>query len=267
MNSTLNDSILPNMWDVSKEPFAPIDDVFQKWSDIVVPIYVEHMRARNAMNGLGSSFIVQSAGRYFLVTALHVAEDARRFSFHFANMNGAGIDIGGLSFVVSEPHDLAIAELTHDWLNAHEIKCLKAVPIAEKDKTWIKPNLFLLLGYPGSKNKLSIAFGKLDRHILSITAELKEANFAKTKVVDATQFDYDHKTTINSQLINLGGKPALQGMSGGPALQIVYKKSMGTIHLSVQLAGVLSEWRKANRSVVATSAQSVRNLLRTYYDA
>ncbi len=120
------------------------------------------------------------------------------------------------------------------------------------------------MGYPGTKNRLDARRGKVDRSLYSITVLRSARADIETEVVNPIFLDYDHKVVLSDRGERLGNQPDLQGMSGGPLFQVTTTTgSLGEVRFGVVCVGVLSEWKRAERIIVATPIEAVIDLIET----
>jgi hypothetical protein len=254
-------------WNQSEAPFEPIDQAVKVWEPVVVPIFVNSKKSSQAVDGVGTAYLITTGPNLYLVTALHVLETANKSTYKIANIQGKAVSLGGLSFKISKQCDVAVAHLSNAWLTKAGLgeDAIKALPLIT-DTSWSATGIFLLLGYPAKKNEIDGRYGKLTRYLFSITATGAEGKSVATKVKNPIFFEYDHKNAVNSQLVNLGEKAAMYGMSGGPALELLKKHRNGEFVFSVSCAGVLCDWFKATKTVVASSMANVKQLITRYED-
>lgn len=227
-----------------------IEQAIAAWSDIVVPIFVESEKTDRAANGLGSAYLCAEGNRMFLVTALHVVTDANKSKLQVANINGKGVDLGGLPFHVLESHDVAVAELREEWIQSQGITSIKAAPIGRDLSNWRRTGIYVAIGYPGTKNRLDMRYKKVDRHCYSISLTPLDRGAINTPIQDALFFSYDHKNVINNAGVKLGQQPDLYGMSGGPCLELLLSSASAPSY-SFCPVGVLTEWHEKERAIVA----------------
>lgn len=234
----------------TQEMFEVIEQAIAAWSDIVVPIFVDSEKTNQAANGLGSAYLCAEGDRKFLVTALHVVTDANKSKLQVANINGKGVDLGGLPFHVMESHDVAVAELREEWIQSKGITSIKAAPVGRNLFGWRRTGIYVAIGYPGTKNRLDMRYGKVDRYCHSISLKALNPCSINTPIQDALCFSYDHKKVINSAGEQLGPQPDLYGMSGGPCLELLSSEGPHPTY-SFDPVGVLTEWHQKERAIVA----------------
>lgn len=255
---------LQHIWDPQQDPFGPIDRLVALWGDVVVPIFVENPKSELAVDALGSAFLLIDQDVLYLVTALHVMQDAKSCVHQVGNFAGKAAHLGGLRFRTSPDHDVAVAHLSNEWLQRAGLERLKALP-ATKSGEWHETEVHLLWGYPGTKNRLDQRFGLVDRQMLSISTEFSPTSSVKTGIMDALCISYDHKNVIDSAGEKLGPQPALQGMSGGPLIHVLKRRvSPLEEQFSLRCDGVLCEWHKRDRIVVASQMAAVTKLIRDH---
>lgn len=227
----------------------------------VVPIFVENPKSQLAVDGLCSAFLLMDGDALYLVTALHVLQDAKRFDHPVGNFAGKAAHLGGLKFRTSRDHDVAVAHLSREWLQSAGLERLKALPAIETSD-WQGTEVHLLWGYPGTKNRLDKRFDRVDRQMLSISTERSFTSSVKTAITDAIHISYDHKNVINSSQEKLGLQPALQGMSGGPLIHVLKRQlSPREERFSARCEGVLCEGHQRQRIVVASPISAVKDLI------
>lgn len=250
------------IFNIEQDPFGPIDKLTELWGDVVVPIYVDNPKSELAVDGLGSAFLYTDRGALYLVTALHVVQNANLFAHQVGVFAGKAAHLGGLTFSKSPAHDVVVAHLSNEWLQGAGLERLKALPAAHSDE-WQESGVHLLWGYPETKNRLDQRFGRVNRQMLSITTEHLLTSSVKTKIKDAICISYNHKNVVNSAQEKLGPQPALQGMSGGPLIHVLTRRvSLSEVRFNVRCDGVLCEWHKTARAVVASPLAAVKKLIR-----
>jgi hypothetical protein len=87
------------------------------------------------------------------------------------------------------------------------------------------------------------AWGKIDRQLLSLTAELAPTGtLVPTEIRNPVLFAYEPKVQVDSLLNRIGPPPALQGMSGGPTLELrATRLSEEEFRFHPRLSGVAAE--------------------------
>lgn len=252
--------------DQKNQIFTLVDVAISTWGPVVVPIYGNVKRSGNDLDAVGSAFLVSTGLRLYLVTALHVLHDIqKKFGpYVVANISGKGVSLAGVAFEISNHYDVAVAHLSDEWLAAAGLESgtLKAFPM-RTNLNWSPTGLFLLLGYPATKNLIKGLYGKTNRHLYSISTSQVDGKSVSTQVENPLIFDYDHENVVNSEQKKLGPQPNLRGMSGGPALQLLADPA-DSRRFSVSCEGVLSEWPWRDRAVVASSMANVCELISRY---
>ena len=227
------------------------------WANITVPLYASIPNTLSDYAVFGSGFLVTYEDRRYLVTAKHVVDEIQRAGLVGINVAGKGAVADNLIFKVSKRHDLAIAQITNYWIRNNKLSKVVCIPLV-REESWSRTEVFLLAGYPASRNRLQPAYDKTDLRYFCISA-LPHSKEISSSIVDSISFGYDEKKIVNSALINPGGKPPLHGMSGGPALRVIVNPKSRRI--SVEVAGVLCEWKKGERAIVAAPVSAIFELI------
>ncbi|MEZ7493373.1 trypsin-like peptidase domain-containing protein [Pseudoalteromonas distincta] len=241
-----------------------IDELVKSWGGLVVPFFSSNPKSKTKVNGFGSGFLVRFSGSHYLVTALHVINDALSHDTVVLNIKGKGIVLENLKFFIDSDNDIAAAPID-EFLMRNGINSVQAVEL-DNEKTSFKPSGFhLLMGYPGSKNKLDTKWDKVDRKLYSFTAKIcSAAPNVNTEISDHVLFDFDPKDQVDSNFKSVGKPPHLYGMSGGPAFEIHQKRvSEGELKFYVRLTGVLVEWHQNKKVVIAAKKEALTNLLQS----
>lgn len=238
-----------------------IDDVVDRWSIIVVPFYSSSTKSNANADGFGSGFVVRYRNKLFLATASHVVDDAMKNEVNIIVINGHSILLENIIAMRDEQNDIAAFPLDN-LLRKNGFRSVSGLDIDVAPKG--EPlGLNLLLGYPGTKNRLNSKFKKTNRHLQSITAKKIDHEVSlKTEISNCIQFEYNTKKLIDSKLNKIPNSPYLHGMSGGPALEMRQElTSEHELKTHIRLVGVLVEWHQQQKVIVATEASSLIKLL------
>lgn len=241
-------------------PLEVVDNVVERWGKVVVPFFIKDPHSNHRIFGYGSGFLVNYDNKVFLVTALHVLNGISNGEALLANINGSSVFINDLVFIKSDQYDIAVASIHNDWAKIQNIKSLFPLPLTDKTPEFVTSNTYVLLGYPGSKNKLNSNTKETTRHLVGYSSpERIEAPRSKTHVTNPIAFKFNKKDAFdsNENKINVGG---FNGNSGGPVLEILIKKdTVNTI--SVSLAGVFIGWDKDCQELVCCRSNVVVSLI------
>jgi hypothetical protein len=256
---TLQMSILRLMGNNSVEF---IEDFARRWSRTVVPFFAQTNEFNPVVQGFGSGFLLRAKNEHWLVTALHVVRDAARHGQFVIVVDGKGIVLSKVPFVFDEINDLAVAPMDQ-LLREHEFVSVAAIDISPPPDQSSPLGFTVLLGYPASKNQFHLRFGAVDRYLLSLTVERAVPDASvETTLADPVLFGYHSSGLLDSQFKRTGQAPGLHGMSGGPALELrATRVSVEEYRFSSRLSGVLVEWHRTRRIVVAASVECLRALL------
>jgi len=160
----------------------------------------------------------------------------------------------GLYFIESSDTDLAVTMLPWEYLESHGIRNIYVPQLESLPPIYERTGAYHLMGYPASKNKFDLRYDNMASKIMVIEAKLDTRNLNLSEVSTAINIYYDHKA-YGSTL------PALQGMSGGPLYEVLSRKIGDKNGLSLFPRGVLCEWRRVHRIVVAINIDSVVKLI------
>jgi hypothetical protein len=240
-----------------------IDEIAEKWGRVTVPFFSNSKKSTSGANLFGSGFIARFKDKNYLVTAHHVAEDMLNYNACVVNINSTGVILENIEFYIDKINDLAIAPIDF-LLEKHGIKKISYVPLPPQTHE-VPLGYHIILGYPGTKNKLERKWGKINRHFFSITVEKTALPaFIKTTVNDAICFYFDQNCQMDSTLNKIGKPPDLYGMSGGPVFELFVNIEHDHYRFSVQLSGVIVEWHKNDRIVLAAPLTKLVELIKKH---
>lgn len=236
-----------------------VDELVHRWSSLVTPIFGNGKRP-GEMEGVGSGFVLSHMGKFYLVTARHVVETLKnQYEHQVVNIFGKGLHLGGRGFKTDESFDIAITDLSYSELKSLGFEKIQSFPLMT-DSSWMPTGVFVVMGYPASKNILNVKYGKIDRKLHSFTVGLCTTANVPTNIVNAIVFDYDRNGMLYSNQ-SLAAPPALRGMSGGPALQVVVNNNGTTPRVGLSLYGVLCEWHEKRCAIVAAPSAAIAELI------
>lgn len=244
-------------------PFNPnsaefIDEIARRWGRVVVPFFTNHPKRKAAARGFGSGFIASYRGVPFLVTAKHVIEQALEEDCCVINVDGRGIILENLPFHIDRGNDLAFTPMDRIF-NEAGLATVQTIDLERGDDGSEAWGYHLLLGYPGTKNKLEREWGKVNRQLLSLTLEPahteKEVN---SDIEDPILFDFHPKQQVDSFFNRVQQPPDLHGMSGGPTFELrMIIPFKGQLNFHMRLSGVLVEQHPRQGVIVAATAKSL----------
>jgi len=196
-------------------------------------------------------------GRPVLITAWHVVEQALQHKLQVVNFAGKGVALGGLEVVKSREQDVAAILLPEQWLQENDLHKFKGVELGKPGDEWLRTGVYVAIGYPASKNNLNKEYGKVDRYCHSISMP-PSSKMPKTTIPNPLVLEYDHTEVIDSNVQKMGPQVSLHGMSGGPCMEVVNRRMEdGSLRYSMAPVGVLTEWHKKERLVVASRLAEV----------
>lgn len=251
-------------WNQSLEPARPIDELTARWGNIVVPIFTDRRNSTNKslIDGFGSAFVLSHRDNIFLVTALHVITGLNRSNIKIANINGVSVNLAGMDFITSVEYDIAISHLSQQLLRRFNIQRIAALPTTTADSDWQKTNTYVTMGYPASKNRLNVARGHINRHMKAISMLPSRKNIGCASAIpNPVTLSYNSGSVFDSKL-NRVNPPSLNGMSGGPTLQILVKERDNIrMNFTFAFAGVFVELHKREKLAISTPPEAVISLL------
>lgn len=237
-----------------------INSLAYKWKITIAPFLSKY---KNDYCIFGTGFIVRFNSSYYLVTALHVLEDALKNEAVVIKVNNNDVLFEKLLFCPDKENDIAVANID-DLLARNDIKSIIPINLSEDFSSYMSTNTYLLMGYPSSKNKLKPLYNKFDKMIYSFTVPLlDEVPTEISTISDPIHFTFTHQDFLSSELEYKVQAPNPYGMSGGPAFELMYRKQgETTIHHHVKLVGILVEWHKNKQTIIAASSSSLLKVLK-----
>ena len=245
-----------------------IDKIVDRYKEVIVPFYTNNLEKGQDFNGFGSGFVVKHLGSYFVVTAEHVMSDAKRYGMSAIAFGERKMILEHIAVVFNKKRDVA-AFCIDKWMKSEGIKELPHTTLYD-DSSFESVNenpFFLLMGYPGTKNRVRDFRKGLNPHLFSITAEqISAPNNLKTNVESPLYYEFHPKKLIDSFSKKFGSPPDLYGMSGGPAFELQARRPMlmqsdTKIEFSLCLRGVLVEWHKSHKCILSSTKDVVEVLL------
>lgn len=261
------------VWEISNpsEPLGFLDRLTESLQPVVWPLYAVGKRKGYDAHGVGTAFLVRRDGIHFLVTAAHVLDELNAAAQGLgANSGGVMTNVEGVSaplvqvyFKPDRANDIAATVLPPTWFQANKIGDVSAIDLPDDRPTFSPAGRSLIAGYPGTKNRISIQFGKRDRHLLSVSADPVDVTGVRNiEIAQPIAFEYDPKDVVDRSLGKLQTPPNLDGMSGGPVLDVVVREHVGNAReYAMRLAGVFVEWHRSQRRIIAASRQALDALL------
>lgn len=250
------------MLDTAAEKFLQITNSLQViLSRSVVWIFCSNSNDHGrTLYSIGSGFIVGYSGNCYLVTALHVFEESKKYDVACLSICGNSTAFASLVGIMDDNNDLIIFSLPQEWLMDNNVETQYVFNLNALNNCCTGFNSFMLLGFPGGQNKI---YGKVpeaprDHKILCITAEMTEEIITSSEIESHIAFKYDAKRILNSELKPYGITPDLHGMSGGPAVELVVTSEKG---LDIRLAGVLARWHRSEQRIIAIQSGRILDLI------
>lgn len=255
------------MSEIEIDPSAPENSVLagvtKAWGKIVVPFYRESNLSNVDAEVLGSGFFGKRGGRTFLITALHVIEDIANEPARGLMINDKFFWLRNCYFLRDRENDLAVTDAAQiQASNPSKDMKVSAIPL-DNPRNLISADAFVLMGYPGSQNKLLTRFKKLDRKIYSCSLNTSTCTdvLSECKIKDKIRFGFDRKKITDGHNQRYTA-PDLAGMSGSPILE-VHPKPTG---LEISLKAVLVEEHRRTKELVGAGHASLIKLIDYWSD-
>lgn len=259
----------------SEEIETDIDQLADRWHTALVPFFgKENDGPKGTIKGVifGTGFFVNWKSLFVLVTAAHVLETAHRYGVVTLNVNGRGVLLQNKKFKTFEDSDIAVTAFDFAELQEAGVGKVKVIPLATDRSGQTALPRFVAMGFPETQNRLNTAYNKLDRtsHIFSLFPA-SEHQTSKSLVPNPLLLEYEPsqmKPGVNRPKDST--PPDIHGVSGGPLFQLyaterhVYQEdgdmALG-VHVGLELAGILVEWREDEKKIVAATTRDLIELL------
>lgn len=243
-----------------------IDEMVVRWSKVIIPFFSVHPSQPDQYRTYGTGFLIFYQKRFYLVTAMHVVEAGLELPVRTIIVNGVAMSLENIVFHHDKANDVAIAQMNDFFIQHGLSENLAAIMIGDEKPEYIDTEDYLLMGYPGTQNMIKPRYDKRDRKLWSITAPRYSGNRpADHSIASPIIFDYCKRKLVNSELKTFGDGPHVHGMSGGPAFRLQYKElEDGGFKLNVKLQGVLAEWHKNGRQIIAASSDCIFPLIKKH---
>ncbi len=233
--------------------FPIVEQLVHRCAVGVTPILGNNWRIPK-WEGVGTGFFLMEKGKAYLVTASHVLDCAFQYKQVVAKIFGEPVYLHGLYFASDPTLDVSVTLLPKNWLNSHGIDEIFAPSAIKLPPSYEGTGQYVILGFPASMNKIDLRWQSDSPKAAWFTALRTVPNIARTTIPSSLCLSYDPKDFRG------GGRspPALQGMSGGPVWEIISRRiTDSTIGLSLYPQGVLCEWHKGHKTIVASTIGSV----------
>jgi hypothetical protein len=243
-------------------PFEIIDKVVTQWERIAVPLFIKDQHSAHKVLGCGSGFVVDRHGASFLVTAHHVLHGLEDGEPLAANIAGTGVLLNGRPFAMSPEDDLVVMLIDSTWAKEQELAKVYSISLDPPDRSRTMLEQFILLGYPGAKNKLNSNANETTRHVVGYSSSQRiEHPKSTTHIRNPIAFGFDKKSAVNSsrERVDVG---RFNGNSGGPVLEISGRLIDGDVlNLSVHVAGVFIGWDKHHKELICCRPDAITDLI------
>ena len=243
---------------VAAQALQLLDQLAEKWSRIVIPIFVPSQKRRNALDGIGSAFVAAWGKQYFFVTAQHVVDDILTLGQQgrVAVIANKKYFLQNVKFYVDRENDLAAARLEQIIL---QTSLINPVDLSRNFDDCLDTDWFFMQGYPSKKNQLERGFGKLDRKIHSYTLAASSSTLELKRSYPAVvRFEYNPRKMINSTG-NRIEPPQPNGVSGGPIFRVLFRPEAN--QFTLDLSAVVVFWHRETDEILGISKLALQELL------
>lgn len=245
--------------DRSEIAWSIIEEAVRRASLSVAPIWVTNWDSHKHFV-VGTGFIIVHESNFYFVTASHVVDLAFQYKEVRINLCGRTADLHGLYFVSCPISDISVTRLPEHWLSSHRMDFRYALSTKALSSDYEGTEEYVMAGFPASINKVDVRWPSIfnGAKMMMLGARLRGPTTTRTAIPNPISLYFDHK--------KYKGKtpPAIYGLSGGPLYQITRRdinKNGENIGLGVNLVGMLCEWHKKERTVVAVKISVVVSLI------
>jgi hypothetical protein len=172
-----------------------------------------------------------------------------------AKIFGKSIDLHGLYFASEEKEDVAVTLLPWRWLESYGIDTLVAPSVAQLPSSYQKTGMYIVFGYPSSINKLDRYWRGKNPTAQWFPSVPSSSKGVKTSMPSAQLYSYDSKEFLEKTPF------ALNGMSGGPILEILSRRIGSKNGLSIFPRAIICEHHKKSRAIAAAPIEVALKLI------
>lgn len=239
--------------------FPVVEQLVHRCSVGVTPILVNNWRIPK-WESVGTGFVLMDEGNAYLVTASHVLDCAFQHKQVVANIFGKPVHLHGLYFASDPELDVSVTLLPRSWLNSYGVFEMYAPSALKLPPDYEGTGQYVICGFPNSMNRIDHRWSSDSPQAAWITALRATPNITSSSIPSPLCLSYDPKAFRGGAR----NPPALHGMSGGPVWEIISRRMPDSkIGLSLYPKGVLCEWHKRQRTIIASTIDSVAMTIRT----
>jgi hypothetical protein len=249
----------------AEKAMSLLDDIAIKQFPVVVPLFIGDPNSKHRALLMGTAFLCRYEEKNFLVTARHVVTAIPEGIAVIGNFNGVAANLNGLIYLQSEADDLAVFYVSDRWLEIEGISPIKTLSVLKNGSLLQRTDEFILMGYPGTKNKLSTVEDSNTRNCLAITftGRIQKVQ-ATSHLRDPIAFHFDKKTAYDSTSHKIN-PPKFNGMSGGPVVEVLSSTSLTTGQVfTVSLVGIFTGWDKDTKEILCSQTDALVVLLEKF---
>lgn len=252
-----------------------IDQLAARWHTALVPFFGQETNGpMGSTKGVifGTGFFVMWKSSFVLVTAAHVLETAQNYPVVEINVNGHSVLLSKRPYKFFKDSDLAVTMFDFDELQQAGVSKIKVIPIATDRSGHEAMTRYFGMGFPATLNQLNTEYKKVDRTSLTFSLfPAPKGHTSKTLVPNPLLLEYDPlrmKPGVNRPKDST--PPDIHGVSGGPVFQLfafdklthsVAGEQDHGIHIGLDLVGILIEWRKDEKQLIAATTSDLIELL------
>jgi hypothetical protein len=237
--------------------WATLDALVKRCSVGVTPLLVNDYRIPK-WQGVGTGFVIVVDGHSYLVTAKHAMEEALKHKQIMVKLFGRSMLLSGMYFAPADECDISISLLPLDWLNSHGVELIYAPSLVQLPSTYESTGTYVVVGFPASRNSIDPRwdFDKTTTCLwLALNADEDET--PRQGFCRPLTLDYEARVRGKSE------PPSLKGMSGCPVLEVLHRRlDDSQTGISLYPRGVLCEWHKREKVIIAERIESVADLIR-----
>jgi hypothetical protein len=237
--------------------WSALGALVERCSVAITPLLVNDNRIPK-WHGIGTGFVFVAGGAPYLVTAKHAMEEVFQHKQFMVKLLGKPLLLSGLYFVSDEESDISISLLPFDWLTSQGIEKIYAPSCIRPPSTYERAGAYVVIGFPASKNSIDTRWCvEKTTTCFWLALDSNEDKTPRDGFRRPLALGYEHRIRGESE------PPSLKGMSGCPVLEVFHRRiDDSQTAISLYPRGVLCEWHKREKVIVAERIESVEDLIR-----
>ncbi|MBA0218795.1 hypothetical protein H4F33_14000 [Pectobacterium brasiliense] len=223
--------------------------LIDKWQRAIIAFYVPEINSNKNFISVGSGFLIKKNGFYSIITANHVVDELIN-RMCFFSLNNSFFPLDKIIYIKSESHDYAAIMPPKALMHSEE----NFIAFSDELGQDYEPTMSMIVsGCPSNKNKYKLDKSGINTQIYNIFFNSFEFDSRKEDIY----FNFDsRKKMIRTEMFEplSSGKslPSLEGMSGGPVMQIL--KNKNTNALTLRVVGVFKEHHRQKGKYLVAGA-------------